>query len=164
MIQPPRWSSMEKLWPRWRRSGSAARNTAGEFPAQAISYCLREAGIRLEHVDEIAHGFNYRPFKSLYSLHPQTARLYDDVLSPDAFIRNVNTCFPEFPAARIRQVQHHLSHAASAHFTSGSSESLVVVIDAMGEAESISVYHANGDALKLLHAIPSRKLPSSRHW
>jgi carbamoyltransferase len=77
------------------------------------------------------------------------------VLSPDAFTRNVNTCFPEFPSTRIRQVQHHLSHAASAHFTSGWPESLVVVIDAMGEAESISVYHANGDALKLLHAIPS---------
>src|SRR5437588_8173503 len=37
----------------------------GEFPVQAISYCLREAGLGLEDVDEIAHAFNYRPYKSL---------------------------------------------------------------------------------------------------
>src|SRR3954452_21714974 len=38
----------------------------GEFPVQAISYCLREAGIELKDVDELAHSFDYQPFKCLY--------------------------------------------------------------------------------------------------
>jgi carbamoyltransferase len=31
----------------------------GAFPANAIAYCLDQAGIRTEDVDVIAHGFNY---------------------------------------------------------------------------------------------------------
>ena len=37
-------------------------------------------------------------------------------------------------------VGHHLAHAASAAYTSGWDECLVVVNDAMGEVESLSVY------------------------
>src|SRR5437867_3715732 len=62
------------------------RKHTGEFPIGAISYCLEEAGIRLGDVDEIAHGFDYAPHKVLYSLDPMTAKLYDEVLSPDALL------------------------------------------------------------------------------
>jgi carbamoyltransferase len=125
----------------------------GRFPAGAIAYCLQEAGIRLEDVDEIAHGFDYTPYKKLYSLDPTTAKLHHEVLSKDALLRQVGAHFPDFPQERVRQVGHHLSHAASAYFTSGWSESLVIVLDAMGEVESVSVYHARDGALNLLHAL-----------
>src|SRR6266581_9761187 len=38
----------------------------GRFPAEAIAYCLREAGLRLEDIDEIAHAFDYTKYKFLY--------------------------------------------------------------------------------------------------
>ena len=37
----------------------------GDFPIDAIQFCLREAGIALEDVAEIAHGFDYAPFRPL---------------------------------------------------------------------------------------------------
>src|SRR6266436_6752669 len=44
------------------------RKHTGEFPIQAISYCLEKAGIQFEDIDEIAHGFDYTPYRALYSL------------------------------------------------------------------------------------------------
>ncbi len=38
----------------------------GDFPIDAIQFCLAEAGITIEDVDEIAHGFDYSPLRELY--------------------------------------------------------------------------------------------------
>src|SRR5712692_7629088 len=43
---------------------------SGAFPAGAIQYCLSEAGISLEQVDEIAHGFDYAPYTAAYMVNP----------------------------------------------------------------------------------------------
>src|SRR5262249_3673755 len=88
------------------------RKHTGEFPIQAISYCLEEARVRLQDVDEIAHGFDYAPHKVLYSLDSMTARLYDEVLSPGALLRQINRCFPVFAPGRVRWGPHHLAHSA----------------------------------------------------
>src|SRR5437588_6424368 len=50
------------------------RKHSGEFPLGSIAYCLEEAGLQLGAVDEIVHGFNYRPQKLAYSLDPLSAR------------------------------------------------------------------------------------------
>lgn len=44
-------------------------------------------------------------------------------------------------------VDHHLSHASSTYFTSPYDESAVVVIDAIGEFDTISIWYANGGKL-----------------
>src|SRR5581483_748565 len=43
---------------------------SGAFPRQAIQYCLAEAGMELDDVDEIAHAFDYSPFAAAYSVDP----------------------------------------------------------------------------------------------
>ena len=48
---------------------------------------------------------------------------------------------------------HHLAHAASAAYTSGWDECLVVVNDAMGEIESLSVYDFHDGQLEKLRTI-----------
>ena len=58
-----------------------------------------------------------------------------------------------FPADRVHHVGHHLAHAASAYFTSGFDECLVVVIDGMGEVVSATVYRASAGRLEKLHEI-----------
>lgn len=131
------------------------RKHTGEFPIDAIEFCLREAGIALEDVDEIAHGFDYAPFRPLYSLDPESARLYDEVFSKEALIRQVRRHYPEFPEERIQPVNHHLAHAASAAFTSGWDECLVVVNDAMGEVQSLTVFHFRDGELEKLREIPA---------
>jgi carbamoyltransferase len=40
------------------------------FPSQAIDWCLSQAGLDPSQVDEIAHGFDYTPYRELYSLDP----------------------------------------------------------------------------------------------
>lgn len=114
----------------------------GRFPIGAIRYCLKEAGLRIEDTDEMAHGFDYSKYARLFSIDELTAGRYREVFSKEALLASVQEHLPGFPAERVFQVSHHLAHAASAHFTSGWDESLVLVIDGMGETESATAYHA----------------------
>jgi carbamoyltransferase len=125
------------------------------FPAGAIRYCLGEAGIEIGDVDEIAHGFDYAPYKAAYSMDPVSATLFREVFSREALLALVERDFPGFPAARVHHVNHHLAHAASAYFTSGWDECLVVVVDGMGEVHGATVYHAKNGGLKQLLSIPA---------
>jgi carbamoyltransferase len=125
----------------------------GAFPAGAIAYCLKEAGVALEEIDEVAHGFDYAPYANLYALDAVSRELYRDVYSREALLELVRRDLPGFPEQRVHAVNHHLAHAASAAFTSGWDESLVVVIDGMGEAHSASVYRAAGSRLERLFQV-----------
>ncbi|MBZ5614898.1 MAG: carbamoyltransferase [Acidobacteriia bacterium] len=127
----------------------------GDFPIDAIQFCLREAGLNIEDVDEIAHGFDYSPFQPLYSLDADSSGLYQRVFSKEALVRHVHQSFPGFRAEKIHPVGHHLAHAASAAFTSGWDECLAVVNDAMGEVQSLTVFQFRGGEFKKLREIPA---------
>ncbi len=127
----------------------------GDFPIDAIQFCLREAGLSIEDVTEIAHGFDYSPYSQLYSLDPHSARLYQRVFSKDALVRQVRRHFPDLTDEKIQPVGHHLAHAASAAFTSGWDECLVMVNDAMGEVQSLTVFQFRSGAFKKLREIPA---------
>ena len=116
------------------------RKHSASFPANAIKFCLERAGISIGDIDEIAHSFDYAPYRKLYSLDPLSAKLYREVYSKEALLAAVRREFPEFPAERVHQVNHHLAHAASAYYTSGWDDCLVVVADGMGEAHGVSIY------------------------
>ena len=112
----------------------------GNFPIHAIRFCLAESGISIDAIDEIAHGFDYAPYRELYLKDDDSAALYHEVLSREAFVAQVRRNLPGSSEKRVHSVGHHLAHAASAAYTSGWDECLVVVNDAMGEFESLSVY------------------------
>ena len=128
---------------------------AGDFPIDAIQFCLREAGLTMDDVSEIAHGFDYSPFSQLYSLDPDSSKLYEGVFSKEVVIQQVHRYFKGFPAERIQPVNHHLSHAASAAFTSVWDECLVVINDAMGEVQSLTVFRFCDSELKKIREIPA---------
>lgn len=132
------------------------RKHTGEFPLGSIAYCLAEAGLSLDAVDEVVHGFNYRPHKLAYSLDPLSSRFYAEVLSPEAVAAQIGRHLDRFPSERVHHVDHHLAHAASAYFCSGWEDCLVLVIDGMGESQSASVYRACGGRLEKLAQIPAR--------
>ncbi|HET6328541.1 MAG TPA: carbamoyltransferase C-terminal domain-containing protein [Planctomycetaceae bacterium] len=125
----------------------------GDFPKHAIRFCLSHAGLRIDDVDEVAHGFDYAPYRPIFSLDPVSAKQYEEVFSREALLKGVSRAFPNFPIARVRHVNHHLAHAASAYYTSGWEECLVVVIDGMGEAQSATIYHAHDNQLDKLREI-----------
>src|SRR5262249_17803162 len=125
----------------------------GAFPVEAIGSCLEIAGVPIVEIDELAHGFDYRPYRKMFELDPVSRRLYADVYSPEALAELVARHLPALPTDRVRHVDHHLAHAASAYFTSGWEECLVVAVDAMGEAHGASAYRAGQGALELVRAI-----------
>src|SRR3989440_537281 len=129
------------------------RKHTGDFPKGAIAYCLAEAGLAMNDVHELAHGFDYAPYRGVYALDPVSHDLYRDVYSREALLALVARDVPGFPAERVRHVAHHAAHAASAYYTSGWDECLVVVIDGMGEAQSASVYHARDGHLDRIFQI-----------
>jgi carbamoyltransferase len=128
----------------------------GSFPAGAIDFCLSERGLRIGQIDEIVHAFDFAPYEKVWRLDNASADLYDRVFSRDALLKEIQNHFPGFQRNCVHHVPHHLAHAASAYFTSGWNECLVVIVDGMGEVESATVYHASGGKLKKLRSISAR--------
>jgi len=125
----------------------------GAFPRGAIDWCLREGGLDIAAIDQIAHGFDYTPYRELYSLDPISEEYYRQVCSREALLESIHRWQPGFPAEKVYSVNHHLAHAASAYFTSGWEECLTLVIDAMGEVQSVTAYEGAGGRLRKLREI-----------
>lgn len=135
----------------------SGKKHTGDFPVGAIRYCLAAAGLSsITEVDEIVHCFDYSRYANIVSMDEVGAKRYREVYSKEALLALVQRDFPEFPTNRVRQIEHHLSHAASAYFTTGWDECLVVVIDGMGEAHSVSVYHGAGGKLKRVQQVSAQ--------
>jgi carbamoyltransferase len=128
----------------------------GDFPIGAIHYCLEAAGLKLNQIDELAHGFDYSRYRAAFRLDPTTSEQYDAVFSRENLLAQVNRHLPGFPAERVHQINHHLSHAASAYYTSGWDECLVVVIDGMGEVHSATIYHAHDNKIDKLAEVGAK--------
>jgi carbamoyltransferase len=66
----------------------------------------------------------------------------------DAFSAGPKSILKQFDIrAPIKTVSHHHSHAAAAYYTSGFKSAAVLVIDAIGEWETLTVWHGVGDQL-----------------
>jgi carbamoyltransferase len=128
------------------------KKATGSFPIDAINFCLAEAGLTIDDIDEIAHGFDYAPYRDLYR-DEVSAELYEQVFSREALLKQVRRELPGFPEEKVFSVGHHLAHAASAAYTSGWDECLVVVNDAMGETESLSVYDFHDGEMEKIRTI-----------
>ena len=128
----------------------------GDFPIGAIRYCLETAGLKPADIDEISHGFDYSPYKAAFRLDPTSAEQYKEVFSREKLLSQVNQHLPGFPADKVHHVNHHLSHAASAYYTSGWDECLVVILDGMGEVHAVTVYHAHDNKIDKLAEITAQ--------
>ena len=87
---------------------------SAKFPIGAIDYCLEAAGLRIDDIDEIAHGFDYTRFGKLFSADEIGADRFRTVFSRDALLERVRENLPSFAPDKVVQVSHHLAHAASA--------------------------------------------------
>ncbi|MCB1759070.1 MAG: carbamoyltransferase [Gammaproteobacteria bacterium] len=121
----------------------------GKFPSAAISFCLQEAGLSMNDIDFIAHGFNYRLAAPFYKKFDPA--IYEHVYKPELQLRLCERSLGLRNAAeRFISVGHHLAHAASAYFPSGYDKALCVVCDGMGELESFTAFEVDGGEFKKL--------------
>jgi carbamoyltransferase len=122
--------------------------STGAFPRNAILYCLEAAGLDPADVDQIAHGFAYRP-PPLQRPGSLERRRYDEVYAPEVTAARAEEVFPGW-GSRFVSVPHHIAHAASAFYLSGFDDALIVVADGMGETESLTVAVGEADAIRVL--------------
>ena len=59
--------------------------------------------------------------------------------------------FPELDDIKIKYQTHHYTHAASGYFTSGFDEAAVIVIDSIGENETLTMWHGHENKLTKMY-------------
>jgi carbamoyltransferase len=126
---------------------------SGDFPIQAMQYCLAEKALDSDDIDLLVHAYDHSEYEELYLEAQSTAELYRTVLSKEALLEEVRHYLPNFPEDRVEQVPHHLAHAASAYFLSSWEECAVLVADGVSDGPSLTVYHARGGELKEIQEV-----------
>ena len=128
------------------------------FPAEAIRYCLREAGVKLADVGHVAVNQDGRA-NLLQKLGYVVTRRPDLGLLLDR-IRNkrkragveaeLEACFPGSRfAGSVHEVEHHLAHLASAYLVSPFDEAVAVSVDGFGDFASAGWGVGRGGALEV---------------
>src|SRR5690348_13449655 len=134
---------------------------AAGFPAQAIRYCLKEAGIELKDIQHVA--VPRKPYarlgtKLLYAIRmPKFARERAKVLAkftgiPDALAQALDVD-PARIRARFHRVEHHQAHLASAFFVSPFERAALLSADGLGDFASTMWGSGEGSRMKIDGAI-----------
>jgi carbamoyltransferase len=134
---------------------------AAGFPAQAIRYCLREAGLKLREIDHVAVPRN--PYarlgtKLFYALRmPSFARGRAKVLVKFTGIREALAAAfdsdPKTMAAKFHRVEHHQAHLASAFFVSPFDRAALLSADGLGDFASTMWGSGSGNRMEIVDAI-----------
>jgi len=138
------------------------------YPKNAINYVLKEAGLKLSEVDHVVFyekpflkferlletyvGFSPSGFKSFSMSMPlwlseklfQKKMLYDALKEQDNNFNDIK---------KINFSEHHLSHAASAFFSSPYDEAIILTLDGVGEWATTTVSLGKNNKISILKEI-----------
>ena len=138
------------------------------YPKNAINYVLKEAGLKLNDVDHVVFyekpflkferlletyvGFSPSGFKSFSTSMPLwlSEKLFQKKLLFDALKKQDNN-FNDIK--KINFSEHHLSHAASAFFSSPYEEAIILTLDGVGEWATTTVSLGKNNKIKILKEI-----------
>ncbi|HXK43597.1 MAG TPA: carbamoyltransferase C-terminal domain-containing protein [Anaerolineae bacterium] len=132
------------------------------YPLRAAHYCLREAGLRVEDLDEIA--FSFRPTLQLGASIAHTVRFFPRgaFTTLAELVRRIwyagSASYSEYFLHLTHQTQrfwipHHTAHAASAYFAAPFDQAAILVIDGMGEWPVTTAFRARGPRLERLRQV-----------
>ena len=134
------------------------------FPEKSIKEVIREAGIKNYEIDYITLGdFKYKlPYlKEYFKRMLVTSPAYYKLLlgrikhvwsmKYQCTKANYEYIKKNFPNKKVENVEHHLGHAASAHFTSGNDKNLIVTIDGWGDKISNGAFIGDKDKIEKLY-------------
>lgn len=135
------------------------------FPSQAIAFCLREAGIALNDVDYITIGRDpsAKLFKKFFFLLKSPFGGLKTVQQRIANRREVSSLEYEFEKhfgvsassikPKIKNVEHHRAHMASAFFASPYEEAAILSIDGAGDFSTTMIGIGRGNHMEVLDSI-----------
>jgi carbamoyltransferase len=132
------------------------------FPREAVRYCLRAGGVRVEELDAVA--FYEKPFlkferllESWLNFAPkgfESFRLAAPVwLRDKLFQRGVIAKELGLPSEKLLFAEHHMSHAASAFYPSPFGEAAILTVDGVGEWTTTSIAAGRGGVIEPLDEI-----------
>ena len=139
------------------------------FPSHAIKYCLKEAGIAANEIDNIV--FYEKPFVKFERLletylafapkgftsfaKAMPVWIKDKLFQKNAIIKELKSKLDDSVDWRERLLfsEHHLSHAASAYYPSPFDSAAVLTLDGVGEWTTTSLAIGKGRDLKVLKEI-----------
>lgn len=146
------------------------------FPAGAIRFVARQAGIELRDVSHVAYYWNTQGRHGERIAHHlaqcaarfgRPARLWryvrgffasrgsvdvGQMLMPEKALRRH---FPDqFGDFELATLDHHLCHASSAFYPSGFDEAAILIVDGSAELESTSLYRGQGADIDRLERQP----------
>jgi carbamoyltransferase len=138
------------------------------YPKNAINYVLKEAGLKLNEVDHVIFyekpflkferlletyiGFSPSGFRSFSKSMPLwlSEKLFQKKMLFDALKEQDNN-FNDIK--KINFSEHHLSHAASAFFSSPYEEAIILTLDGVGEWATTTVSLGKNNKINILKEI-----------
>ena len=135
------------------------------FPAEAIKYCLSEAGKSINDLDAVIfYDKSFLKFERLietyYSFAPKGILSFSKSIptwtNEKIFIkRNIRKelkAIGPYDKKKLTLLfsEHHLSHAASAFFPSGYEEAAILTIDGVGEWATTTICKGSGNKIEIL--------------
>ena len=129
------------------------------FPAGAIEYCLRQGGIKPRDLASIGCGFSLGHELVRKGLHivryPESLRLVFNRRAILGRMSGVQRDLREHLGygGTIRNLSHHLSHAASSYFASPFDDATILTMDGVGDWESCWWGEGRGGTIRRIGAI-----------
>lgn len=135
------------------------------FPEQAIRFCLKEANVSIDKVDHITIGRDSKAkleHKLLYTL--KNAWKDVDIIKKRMHNRKkIVSLADDFAKVfdipknsienKIRNVEHHRAHLASAFFASPYEEAAIISIDGSGDFTTTMTAYGKGNKIEVLDSI-----------
>jgi carbamoyltransferase len=135
-----------------------------DFPAHAVAFCLRHAGLSPEQLDAVV--FYEKPMlkftrllETYLAVAPGGLKTFPETLQNwlGGKLDLRKTIRAELPGLRpdceILFTSHHQSHAASAFYPSPFDEAAILTIDGVGEWTTTAIGRGHGNEIKLLQEI-----------
>jgi carbamoyltransferase len=132
------------------------------FPAHAIEFCLRTAGITASDLDRVV--FYEKPFLRLERLlvgalrtFPRSRRVFQEAmiswLGDKIWVRHQIEERLGVPSSRILFSEHHVAHAASSFLASPYEDAAILTADGVGEWATTSIAVGSGTDIRVLEEL-----------
>jgi carbamoyltransferase len=133
-----------------------------EFPARAIAFCLRHAGITGQEVDQVV--FFEKPFlkferilKTAVAEFPAARRVFQEAmltwLKDKLWIKSLLIHHLHISSDKVMFSEHHLSHAASTFLASPFDDAAILTVDGVGEWATATFGEGHGTDIKIVGQI-----------
>jgi carbamoyltransferase len=138
------------------------------FPIEAIKWCLSDSNLELKDIDKITFyedpGLKFkRLLKTYVDYFPKTIPLFFNTFLPwytkkRDWRKVLSLEFEKgfgvkLDPAVFFNIEHHLSHAASAFLPSNFNEAAILIMDGVGEFASTSIWKGSGSKIELVEKV-----------